>query len=104
MALADAVSWMLRNGKITSNPLRDSVCAVSVGISAGVPVIDFDYVEDSSSDTDMNVVMTGSGRYVEIQGTAEGEPFSGEDLTVLLALAKSGCQTITALQKRALAE
>ena len=95
VALADAVSWMLRNGKITSNPLRDSVCAVSVGISA---------VEDSSSDTDMNVVMTGSGRYVEIQGTAEGEPFSGEDLTVLLALAKSGCQTITALQKRALAE
>ncbi len=104
VALADAVSWMLRNGKITSTPLRDSVCAVSVGISDGIPVIDFDYVEDSSSDTDMNVVMTGSGHYVEIQGTAEGEPFSGEDLTALLALAKSGCQTITALQKRALAE
>ncbi|HBN74106.1 MAG TPA: ribonuclease PH [Sutterella sp.] len=102
VALVDAVSWMLQNGKITENPLRDSVCAVSVGMSDGAPVIDFDYEEDSTSDTDMNVVMTGSGRYVEIQGTAEGDPFSSQDLAALLALAKSGCERIAALQKNAL--
>lgn len=103
VALADAVAWMQKQGMITANPILDQVAAVSVGMSQGVPVLDFDYVEDSTSGTDMNIVMTGAGRYVEIQGTAEGTPFSHEELETLLALAQKGCRQILAAQKAALA-
>ena len=104
VALADAVNWMLERGLITENPILDQVSAVSVGMSAGVPVLDLDYVEDSTSGTDMNVVMTGSGRFIEIQGTAEGAPFSEAELTQMLALAKKGCSEIHAAQRAALKE
>jgi ribonuclease PH len=104
VALADAVNWMLERGLITENPILDQVSAVSVGMSAGVPVLDLDYVEDSTSGTDMNVVMTGSGRFIEIQGTAEGAPFSEAELTQMLALAKKGCSEIHAAQREALKE
>ena len=104
VALADAVNWMLERGLITENPILDQVSAVSVGMSAGVPVLDLDYVEDSTSGTDMNVVMTGSGRFIEIQGTAEGAPFSEVELTQMLALAKKGCSEIHAAQREALKE
>lgn len=103
VALADAIAWMQKQGMITANPILDQVAAVSVGMSQGVPVLDFDYVEDSTSGTDMNIVMTGAGRYVEIQGTAEGTPFSHEELETLLALAQKGCRQILAAQKAALA-
>lgn len=102
VALADAVTWMLENGKIADNPLLDTIAAVSVGMSNGAPVLDLDYIEDSASDTDMNVVMTGSGRFVEIQGTAEGEPFSSEDLNKMLSLARSGCERIMQEQEHTL--
>ena len=103
VALADAIAWMQKQGMITANPILDQVAAVSVGMSQGVPVLDFDYVEDSTSGTDMSIVMTGAGRYVEIQGTAEGTPFSHEELETLLALAQKGCRQILASQKAALA-
>src|SRR5216683_2094765 len=83
-------------------PIRDFVAAVSVGLYEGVPVLDLDYVEDSACDTDMNVVMTGSGGFVEIQGTAEGEPFSTAQMDALLALAKRGIAELIAKQKAAL--
>ncbi len=104
VALADAVSWMIRNGLIAESPLTDSVSAVSAGMSNGVPVLDFDYDEDSSSDTDMNVVMTGKGGFVEIQGTAEGLPFSREELNALLDLAAEGNRRLRDLQQKALEE
>lgn len=104
VALADAVSWMLREGKITENPIKEAVAAVSVGVSDGTPVLDLDYVEDSASGTDMNVVMTSSGRFIEIQGTAEGEPFSRDELNRLLDLAQKGCTEIMAEQQKVLAE
>lgn len=104
VALRDAVNWMLERGLISEDPVRTQVCAVSVGMSRGEPVLDFNYGEDSSSDTDMNVVMTGDGRFVEIQGTAEGEPFSDEELAQLLALAKKGCGELLKKQAAALAE
>lgn len=104
VALADAVAWMQAKGLIASNPILDQVAAVSVGMSQGVAVLDFDYSEDSTSGTDMNIVMTGSGRYVEIQGTAEGTPFSHEELETLLTLARKGCSEILTAQKKALAD
>lgn len=102
VALADAVAWMLEKGLVTETPLKDSVSAISVGISQGYPVLDFDYEEDSSSGTDMNVVMTGSGGFVEIQGTAEGAPFSREELDALLKLAEKGNRELKAAQLDAL--
>lgn len=90
VALADALFGLKRNGLIETSPLRESVAAVSVGIWKGVPVLDLDYVEDSGCDTDMNVVMTDSGGIVEVQGTAEGEPFSRAQLDELLLLASQG--------------
>jgi len=102
VALADAISWMQRTGRITESPLLDILSAVSVGMSGGVPVLDLDYVEDSTSGTDMNVVMTGQGRFVEIQGTAEGQAFSREELDAMLELAKTGCEAIMQAQRRAL--
>jgi ribonuclease PH len=102
VALHDAVSGLLRSGALAASPLVDSVAAVSVGVYQGVPVLDLDYQEDAACDTDMNVVMTGSGGFVEIQGTAEGAPFTRNTLEALLDLAASGIVDITARQKAAL--
>ncbi|NJD86543.1 MAG: ribonuclease PH [Betaproteobacteria bacterium] len=102
VALADAVAWLKSKGLVAREPIRDFVAAVSVGIVAGVPCLDLDYAEDSACDTDMNVVMTGSGGFVEVQGTAEGAPFSRAEMDALLALAGKGIAEIVAMQKAAL--
>lgn len=103
LALALAVQTMLAKGQITENPLKGHVAAISAGIFEGVPVIDLDYPEDSNSETDMNFVMTSDGRFVEIQGTAEGEPFTENEMAQMTALAKSAIAQIIELQKAALA-
>lgn len=102
VALHDAVSHLIKNGLITEFPLRDSVAAISVGVYKGIPVLDLDYLEDSDCDTDMNVVMTGSGGFVEIQGTAEGEPFEREAMNAMLNLATDGIAELIKMQKAAL--
>ena len=102
VAVHDAVSRLLSQGLIVESPVRDFVAAVSVGISSGVPVLDLDYPEDSACDTDMNVVMTGSGGFVEIQGTAEGMPFSRPELDALMSLAENGIMQLVEIQKRAM--
>ena len=102
VALHDAISRLLAQGLISESPLRDSVAAVSVGVYKGTPVMDLDYIEDSDCDTDMNVVMTGSGGYVEIQGTAEGVPFQRADMDRMLDLAAAGIRELTSLQAKAL--
>ena len=102
VALYDAISFLLKKGLITESPLRDAVAAISVGVYQGTPVLDLDYIEDSACDTDMNVVMTGSGGFVEIQGTAEGEPFQRDAMNRMLELAESGIHTLLAKQKEAL--
>jgi ribonuclease PH len=102
IAVHDALAWMRKNGLIESHPARDFVAAISVGMYRGAPVLDLDYAEDSACDTDMNVVMTGNGRYVEIQGTAEGEPFVRDDMNALLALAEKGVRELIASQREAL--
>ena len=99
VALTDAVNWLIAQGKISASPLTDSVAAISVGIVEGVPLLDLDYIEDSSCDTDMNVVMTGKGGFVEIQGTAEGVPFTEAELNTLLGLARAGIAELTDKQK-----
>ena len=103
VAVHDALEGLVRAGKLPANPMRDFVAAVSVGIYQGQPVLDLDYPEDSDCDTDMNVVMTGSGGFVEVQGTAEGSPFSRAELDALLDLAGAGIARLVAEQKRALA-
>jgi len=103
VALADAVNGLIQAGKLAENPLRDHVAAVSVGVFEGEPVLDLDYPEDSACDTDMNVVMTGSGRFIEVQGTAEGEPFTRAEMDALLGLAEEGIAELVELQKAALA-
>ncbi|MFC4160148.1 ribonuclease PH [Chitinimonas lacunae] len=103
VALHDAISTLLADGRLSVNPIRDHVAAVSVGLYQGVAVLDLDYPEDSGCDTDMNVVMTGRGGLVEIQGTAEGEPFSRAQLDLLTDLAQSGISRLIELQKAALA-
>lgn len=103
VAAHDAVTRMMREGMIATSPIRDFVAAVSVGMVAGVPVLDLDYPEDSTCDTDMNVVMTGSGGFVEVQGTAEGAPFSRDDLDAMTRLAAQGIAQLVALQRQALA-
>jgi len=103
VALHEACAKLVAAGKLAASPLRDFVAAVSVGIVAGRPVLDLDYDEDSSCDTDMNVVMTGSGGIVEVQGTAEGAPFSRAELDALLELGDAGIRAIVAAQKQALA-
>lgn len=103
LALNDACEQLVAQGKLAANPLRDHVAAVSVGIYKGIPVLDLDYPEDSGCDTDMNVVMTGSGGIVEIQGTAEGEPFSRVQMSQLVDLAQAGIDELVARQKAALA-
>ena len=102
VALADAVAGLRSQGLVAADPLRDFVAAVSVGIVNGVPVLDLDYDEDSSCDTDMNVVMTGAGGFVEVQGTAEGHAFSRNELSALLDLAASGISRLIGLQRDAL--
>ena len=103
LALNDACEHLLNKGKVSSNPLRDHVAAVSVGIYKGVAVLDLDYAEDANCDTDMNVVMTGSGGIVEVQGTAEGEPFTRAQMIELLDLADAGIGRLIAHQKASLA-
>ncbi|MDM7457477.1 MAG: ribonuclease PH [Tepidimonas sp.] len=103
VAAQDAVHQLLAEGKLQRNPILHPVAAVSVGIVSGVPVLDLDYLEDAGCETDMNVVMTGAGHFVELQGTAEGEPFSREDLQQLLTLADGGIQQLIAMQRAALA-
>jgi ribonuclease PH len=102
VALHDAISYLLRAGLITESPLLDSVAAISVGVYQGQPVLDLDYVEDSGCDTDMNVVMTGKGGFVEIQGTAEGEPFQRDTMNAMLDLAAAGITELTTLQNTVL--
>jgi ribonuclease PH len=103
VALHEACNKLVVAGKLSASPMRDFVAAVSVGIFEGKPVLDLDYDEDSSCDTDMNVVMTGQGGMVEVQGTAEGAPFSRAEMEALLDLAGAGIQQIIAAQKSALA-
>ena len=103
VALHDACEKLVAAGKIARNPLAEHLAAVSVGIVDGAPVLDLDYREDSACDTDMNVVMTGRGGLVEIQGTAEGAPFTRPQLNTLLDLAEAGIRALVAAQERALA-
>ena len=102
VAVHDALEGLVRAGKLPANPMRDFVAAVSVGIYRGQPVLDLDYPEDSDCETDMNVVMTGSGGFVEVQGTAEGSPFSRAELDALLELAGAGIARLVAEQKQSL--
>jgi len=103
VALVDALRHLQENKVIKTDPLLHMIASVSVGIYDGKPVLDLDYIEDSSAETDMNVVMTANGDFIEIQGTAEGAPFSQEELNDMLALAKEGIATLTELQQAALA-
>ncbi|HEY0906737.1 MAG TPA: ribonuclease PH [Methylophilus sp.] len=103
VAMVDAVNTLLQKGLLTETPLKDSVAAISVGVYQGTPVLDLDYIEDSDCDTDMNVVMTGKGGFVEIQGTAEGEPFARETMHQMLDLAAKGIAEIAIMQQQALA-
>ncbi|MBL0207553.1 MAG: ribonuclease PH [Propionivibrio sp.] len=104
LALHAACAHLVAQGKLAENPLRDHVAAISVGIYKGEPVLDLDYPEDSDCDTDMNVVMTGKRGIVEIQGTAEGEPFTRAQMTQLVDLAEAGIDELVARQKAALDE
>jgi ribonuclease PH len=101
VALHDCVTWMKARDMLKSEPLRDHVAAVSCGICEGTPVLDLDYAEDSEAETDANFVMTGAGRIVEVQGTAEKTPFTEEQFLALLALAKKGVTKLVDLQKMA---
>jgi ribonuclease PH len=103
VALADAVEHLRSRGALTGEPLVESVAAISVGIIDGVPLLDLPYVEDVRAETDMNVVMTGTGKFIEVQGTAEGAPFDKAELDALLDLAGKGCADLTRLQVEALA-
>ena len=102
VAVADAMLWCQSQQLLDGNPMRDFVAAVSVGIVGGKPMLDLDYAEDSACDTDMNIVMTGAGGFVELQGTAEGVPFSRDQLDTLVALGERGIRTLIAAQKAAL--
>ena len=104
IALADAITWAKEQGHVNSSAdvLFDTVAAISVGIVAGEPRLDLHYDDDSAADTDMNVVMTGSGRFIEVQGTAEQEPFSREELNELLDLAAGGCDRLAGMQRATL--
>tara|TARA_R110001583_G_C5560001_1_gene401117 strand:+ start:302 stop:1075 length:774 start_codon:yes stop_codon:yes gene_type:complete len=106
VALLDAVAFLKKdkNGAMKGNPIKGMLAAVSVGVYKGKPVLDLDYAEDSKAETDMNVIMTEAGGFVEIQGTAEGETFSQEELSSMLALASKGIKELIVLQKAALSE
>ncbi|MDP2881252.1 MAG: ribonuclease PH [Azonexus sp.] len=103
IALYEACEKLVQAGKLPANPIRDHVAAISVGIYQGSPVLDLDYPEDSNCDTDMNVIMTGKGGIVEVQGTAEGEPFTREQMNMLMDLAQMGIGKLVAAQESALA-
>jgi len=102
VALTDAVNHMLETGMIKTSPIKHPIAAVSVGIWQNTPVLDLDYAEDSTCDTDLNVIMTGDGGFIEIQGTAEGEPFQPDELNAMLALARKGVAELCDLQRAAL--
>ncbi|WP_040161485.1 ribonuclease PH [Nigerium massiliense] len=104
VALADAVEWLRERDLLAGEPLKGSVAAISVGVIDGVPMLDLPYEEDSRADVDMNIVCTGDGRLVEVQGTAEGEPFDRDVLNQLLDLGTQGCAELTKLQFEALAK
>jgi ribonuclease PH len=104
VAAQDAVNGLLAQGKLTQSPIREAVAAISVGIVQGTPLLDLEYTEDSSCDTDMNVVMTGAGHFVEVQGTAEGAAFSRAEMDQLLNLADAGIAELMRLQQQALAQ
>lgn len=104
VALADAVAGLMQNGILQENPLTDQVAAISIGLLNGEVLLDLDYQEDSACDTDMNVVMTGKGGFVEIQGTAEGAPFDGEQLQSMLDLARVGIRELLAIQTKVLSD
>jgi len=95
---------MRSDGTLAENPLNGSVASISVGVYQGTPILDLDYAEDSNAETDMNIVMTQSGKFIEIQGTAEGHPFSEDEMNQMLALAKKGIGELFEHQKAALAE
>jgi len=101
IAMADAIGTVVKVGLLPSSPVRDCVAAISVGIVRGAPALDLDYAEDSSAEVDMNVVMTGAGAFVEVQGTAEQTPFGRDSLGTMLALAEQGIGRLIALQRRA---
>jgi ribonuclease PH len=103
VALALAIRRIEKTARFRRSPLHGQVAAVSVGIYQGVPVLDLDYTEDSEAETDMNIVMNEAGRYIEVQGTAEGHAFTGEEFDAMLALARAGVDSIVALQAAALA-
>jgi len=102
VAAHDAVTWLLKQQRIATSPIRDFVAAISVGVVQGTPLLDLEYVEDAACDTDMNVVMTASGGFVEVQGTAEGAPFSRAEMDRLLALADQGIRALVQAQRQAL--
>lgn len=102
VALADAINFMLKQEWIKQNPLKHMIASVSVGIYEGEPVLDLDYPEDSNAETDMNIIMADNGGIIEIQGTAEQEPFSEQEFNQMFALAKEGIKTLNTLQKNAL--
>ena len=104
VALVDALRAMKQRGALKKVPQVQMIAAISVGIYQGVPVLDLDYPEDSSADTDLNVVMTDKGGFIEVQGTAEAAPFSADDLNAMLALARQGCEQLFSLQQAALAD
>lgn len=101
VALKQCIDWMMEREMLTKTPLKDEIAAISCGIYKGTPVCDLDYAEDSEAETDANFVMTGSGKIVEIQGTAEGEPFSEEEFMALLSLAKTAIVDLAKLQRDA---
>ncbi|SHF82688.1 RNAse PH [Lampropedia hyalina DSM 16112] len=103
VAARDAVDWLLRQGLLSQSPLTGSVAAISVGIVQGTPVLDLEYEEDVACDTDMNIVMTDAGQFIEVQGTAEGVSFSRDEMAQLLDLAEKGIRELTHLQHQALA-
>ena len=103
IAAADAVNGFMANGTLAQSPIREPIAAISVGIVEGTPLLDLEYTEDSACDTDMNVVMTAAGHFVEVQGTAEGAAFSRTEMGQLLDLAEKGIQELVAMQRAALA-
>ena len=102
VAAYDAISWLQSQSKLTASPIKEFVAAISVGIVDGTPLLDLEYTEDSACDTDMNVVMTGAGGFVEVQGTAEGAAFSRDEMGTLLGLADQGIRELIAAQRKAL--
>jgi ribonuclease PH len=103
LALHDACTRLVQTGQLAANPLGDQCAAISVGIVDGTPVLDLPYVEDVKAEVDMNIVMTGAGRFIEVQGTAEGQPFSRGELDSLLGLAEKGIAEIVDLQRQMVA-